>query len=83
MNNMYPKWKHPSRKKTADIESIISAGFLISSVDFSSAAICAVLLGWFCKINFFKEVGKTLKEYWVLIAVNCGALIARVSYKKL
>ena len=83
LNNLNPAWNDVIRGETASIETVISTGLLIFSVDLSSAVIVGILLWWFCKINFFKEFCKMLKEYWMLVAVNCGALIAKVSNRML
>ena len=52
--------------------------FLIG-VDFSSVVVGVIFLWVMCKINLLKELCRSLKIYWFLIAVNAGALIAKVS----
>lgn len=68
MNNMNPTWNQKERD-THDISSVFSAFYLIFTFDCACAVIIGFSLWWFCKINFFTHFCRTLKEYWLPIAV--------------
>ena len=63
-----------------DIEKLLAAELKLFSVDFASFVFTAATLGYFCKINFVKQMFESLRKYWLLIAAVAGSVISRVSF---
>ena len=70
-------WK---KEEDKNIEKLLAAELKLFSVDFASFVFTAATLGYFCKINFVKQMCKSLRKYWLLIAAVAGSVISRVSF---
>lgn len=62
-----------------DIQSLLNFLFFMCGVDTLGAIVIAILLGYFCKINFVKEFCKIMQKHWITLALYMGADVMHVS----
>ena len=62
-----------------DIQSLLNFLFFMCGVDTLGAIVIAILLGYFCKINFVKEFCKIMQKHWITLAIYLGTDVMHVS----
>ena len=62
-----------------DILHYLIPAVKLAMLDSGSLIVSAVSLWWFCRINIFREYCKTIKRYWIYLALWGGVCTSGVS----
>lgn len=69
-------WHH---QKMEDLQSFLMPVLEMTLIDFLSTILAWALLWYFSRINIWREYCKTIKHYWIYLALWGGAIISAVS----
>ena len=63
----------------ADLQNVLIVLLMMAAIDAIGGILIGILLGFFCKINLFKELCEILQKYWIHLSLFMGGEIMNVS----
>ena len=62
-----------------DLQNVLTVLLMMAAIDAISGILIGTLLGFFCKINIFKELCEILQKYWIHLSIFMGGEVMHVS----